>query len=86
MSRGVFGARMDVELVNDGPVTIVLETSERDPLLCERACSGGRRHPGQRQALTSEPFTRVVTRLLGRKSLEHGCVDENHEGCDDSKD
>jgi D-tyrosyl-tRNA(Tyr) deacylase len=26
VSRGVFGARMDVELVNDGPVTIVLGT------------------------------------------------------------
>jgi D-tyrosyl-tRNA(Tyr) deacylase len=26
VSRGVFGARMDLELVNDGPVTIVLET------------------------------------------------------------
>jgi len=26
VSRGVFGAHMDVELVNDGPVTIVLET------------------------------------------------------------
>jgi D-tyrosyl-tRNA(Tyr) deacylase len=26
VGRGVFGARMDVELVNDGPVTIVLET------------------------------------------------------------
>ena len=26
VSRGVFGARMDVELVNDGPVTILLET------------------------------------------------------------
>jgi D-aminoacyl-tRNA deacylase len=26
LSRGVFGARMEVELVNDGPVTIVLET------------------------------------------------------------
>jgi D-aminoacyl-tRNA deacylase len=25
VSRGVFGARMDVALVNDGPVTIVLE-------------------------------------------------------------
>jgi D-tyrosyl-tRNA(Tyr) deacylase len=25
-ARGVFGARMDVALVNDGPVTIVLET------------------------------------------------------------
>ena len=24
VERGVFGARMDVELVNDGPVTIVL--------------------------------------------------------------
>ena len=23
--RGVFGARMEVELVNDGPVTIVLD-------------------------------------------------------------
>jgi D-aminoacyl-tRNA deacylase len=27
VARGVFGARMDVELVNDGPVTIVLESS-----------------------------------------------------------
>jgi D-tyrosyl-tRNA(Tyr) deacylase len=26
VSRGVFGARMRVEIVNDGPVTIVLET------------------------------------------------------------
>jgi D-tyrosyl-tRNA(Tyr) deacylase len=26
VARGVFGARMDVELVNQGPVTIVLET------------------------------------------------------------
>ena len=26
VEEGVFGARMEVELVNDGPVTIVLET------------------------------------------------------------
>jgi D-aminoacyl-tRNA deacylase len=26
VETGVFGARMDVELVNDGPVTIILET------------------------------------------------------------
>ena len=26
VSRGIFGARMDLQLVNDGPVTIVLET------------------------------------------------------------
>ena len=26
VGRGVFGARMEVELLNDGPVTIVLET------------------------------------------------------------
>jgi D-tyrosyl-tRNA(Tyr) deacylase len=26
VKRGVFGARMQVELVNDGPVTIILET------------------------------------------------------------
>jgi D-aminoacyl-tRNA deacylase len=26
VARGVFGAKMDVELVNDGPVTIVLDT------------------------------------------------------------
>jgi D-aminoacyl-tRNA deacylase len=26
VARGVFGARMEVELVNDGPVTIILET------------------------------------------------------------
>jgi D-tyrosyl-tRNA(Tyr) deacylase len=25
VARGVFGARMEVELVNDGPVTIVLD-------------------------------------------------------------
>jgi D-tyrosyl-tRNA(Tyr) deacylase len=27
VARGVFGARMEVSLINDGPVTIVLETS-----------------------------------------------------------
>jgi D-aminoacyl-tRNA deacylase len=27
--RGVFGAMMDVELVNDGPVTIILRSKER---------------------------------------------------------
>jgi D-tyrosyl-tRNA(Tyr) deacylase len=26
VARGIFGARMDVRLVNDGPVTIILET------------------------------------------------------------
>jgi D-tyrosyl-tRNA(Tyr) deacylase len=26
VARGVFGARMSVELANDGPVTIILET------------------------------------------------------------
>jgi D-tyrosyl-tRNA(Tyr) deacylase len=26
VATGVFGAKMDVELVNDGPVSIVLET------------------------------------------------------------
>ena len=26
VQTGVFGARMQVELVNDGPVTIILET------------------------------------------------------------
>jgi D-aminoacyl-tRNA deacylase len=26
VARGVFGARMQVELVNDGPVTVILET------------------------------------------------------------
>ena len=29
VETGVFGARMEVELVNDGPVTIVLEDGER---------------------------------------------------------
>lgn len=28
--RGVFGAMMAVELVNDGPVTVIVETPERD--------------------------------------------------------
>jgi D-tyrosyl-tRNA(Tyr) deacylase len=28
VSEGVFGARMEVELVNDGPVTLVLEVEE----------------------------------------------------------
>ena len=27
--RGIFGARMEVELVNDGPVTLVLEARPR---------------------------------------------------------
>jgi D-aminoacyl-tRNA deacylase len=29
VETGVFGARMSVELVNDGPVTIVLDVGER---------------------------------------------------------
>jgi len=41
VERGVFGARMEVELVNDGPVTFVLEESVRP---------GGRRPPSS-QAL-----------------------------------
>jgi D-tyrosyl-tRNA(Tyr) deacylase len=32
VQRGVFGARMEVRLVNDGPVTIVLETPMDGPL------------------------------------------------------
>ena len=31
VATGVFGARMDVELVNTGPVTIVLDTDRRAP-------------------------------------------------------
>jgi D-tyrosyl-tRNA(Tyr) deacylase len=31
VSTGVFGARMEVELVNDGPVTIVLDVGEWPP-------------------------------------------------------
>jgi D-Tyr-tRNAtyr deacylase len=27
VSRGVFGAHMDVELLNDGPLTLVLDAS-----------------------------------------------------------
>ncbi len=30
VARGVFGARMEVELVNDGPVTLMLETPAPD--------------------------------------------------------
>jgi D-aminoacyl-tRNA deacylase len=30
VARGVFGARMHVELLNDGPVTIVLDVGDRD--------------------------------------------------------
>eukprot|EP00038_Savillea_parva_P012267 m.203435 g.203435 ORF g.203435 m.203435 type:complete len:200 (-) comp22126_c0_seq1:405-1004(-) len=29
----VFGAMMDVELVNDGPVTLVLDSNQRDPVV-----------------------------------------------------
>jgi D-tyrosyl-tRNA(Tyr) deacylase len=29
----VFGAMMEVEIVNDGPVTIVLDTSQKDPIM-----------------------------------------------------
>ena len=32
VARGVFGARMQVELVNDGPVTIVLESQAKSSL------------------------------------------------------
>jgi D-tyrosyl-tRNA(Tyr) deacylase len=31
VSRGVFGAMMDVELLNDGPFTLVLESSSLSP-------------------------------------------------------
>ncbi|WKZ82541.1 MAG: D-aminoacyl-tRNA deacylase [Acidimicrobiia bacterium] len=31
VSTGRFGARMELELVNDGPVTIVLDTERRSP-------------------------------------------------------
>jgi D-tyrosyl-tRNA(Tyr) deacylase len=31
VERGVFGAMMDVELVNDGPFTLVLEGSSLSP-------------------------------------------------------
>ena len=31
VETGVFGARMDVELVNDGPVTIVLDVGAGQP-------------------------------------------------------
>jgi D-aminoacyl-tRNA deacylase len=30
VGRGVFGAHMDVTLVNDGPVTIILDTKNKD--------------------------------------------------------
>jgi D-tyrosyl-tRNA(Tyr) deacylase len=30
VARGRFGAHMDVELVNDGPVTLVLDTDDLD--------------------------------------------------------
>jgi D-tyrosyl-tRNA(Tyr) deacylase len=33
VERGVFGARMAVELVNDGPVTIILDVEPRSPSL-----------------------------------------------------
>jgi D-tyrosyl-tRNA(Tyr) deacylase len=29
-ATGVFGAMMDVELVNDGPVTIIIDSKERE--------------------------------------------------------
>lgn len=31
VGTGVFGAHMDVELVNDGPVTLLLEVEPPDP-------------------------------------------------------
>jgi D-tyrosyl-tRNA(Tyr) deacylase len=30
VGSGVFGAMMDVELVNDGPVTILLDTKQKE--------------------------------------------------------
>lgn len=30
-ARGVFGARMEVELVNDGPVTLLIESPRKEP-------------------------------------------------------
>jgi D-tyrosyl-tRNA(Tyr) deacylase len=40
VERGVFGARMEVRLVNDGPVTIVLETPMSDPPPAEERAVG----------------------------------------------
>lgn len=28
---GVFGAKMDVSLINDGPITVIVDSSERKP-------------------------------------------------------
>jgi D-tyrosyl-tRNA(Tyr) deacylase len=30
VGKGIFGAHMDVSLVNDGPVTIIMDSRERD--------------------------------------------------------
>jgi D-tyrosyl-tRNA(Tyr) deacylase len=35
--RGVFGAMMDVELINDGPVTLMIESPVRAPGSCRRS-------------------------------------------------
>lgn len=39
VSRGVFGARMRVELVNDGPVTIIINSRDR---------KAGKKNPGKK--------------------------------------
>jgi D-aminoacyl-tRNA deacylase len=36
VGRGIFGAEMEVELVNDGPFTILLDTDERAPSASKR--------------------------------------------------
>ena len=35
IKKGVFGADMQVEIVNDGPVTIVLDSNSRQPVIKE---------------------------------------------------
>ncbi len=38
VQEGQFGAHMLVDIVNDGPVTIMLDSNARDPGLCVQGC------------------------------------------------
>jgi D-tyrosyl-tRNA(Tyr) deacylase len=41
IQTGTFGAMMQVELINDGPVTLALDTANREDAMWEKAAGGG---------------------------------------------
>ena len=81
IAEGKFAAMMDVELVNDGPVTIILESVAR----ASRPCSSGTpaegrdsNRTGETPALLFTPFDPATTTAIHTRRLPHwqqpGCT------------